>query len=155
MQILHLSYSATRRLITPYTKRFCITLLSTPRQSKNWRTFHFCPSSCLSNIQSKAEVGNLRLYLPAVGRHHVIQADMRFKAWNFYLQHSQRCFEFFFGPLTDYHFLALLPSYLERNGSSLIAMMDHFISKSQSPYSAFYLHEVEKLVKDLGAYPRG
>lgn len=67
----------------------------------------------------------------------------------FYLQHSRKCFEWFFGPITDYHFLALLPSYLERKGSSLIAMMDHFITHSQSPYSAFYHLEIEKLIEDI------
>lgn len=63
----------------------------------------------------------------------------------FYLRHSKACFEHFFGPLDGYHFLALLPSYLERQGSSLIAMMDYFINSSDSSYSSFYLHDHEKL----------
>jgi len=45
--------------------------------------------------------------------------------------------------------MALLPSYLERQGSSLIAMMDHFIKLSGSPGSGFYLNNVEKLLADL------
>ncbi|HEY9044536.1 MAG TPA: acyl transferase [Ohtaekwangia sp.] len=69
----------------------------------------------------------------------------------FYQQHSQRCFEYFFGPLSDYHFLALLPSYLERQGSSLIAMMDHFIRQSGSTYSSYYLYQVDKLLQDIEA----
>ena len=68
---------------------------------------------------------------------------------NFYRAHAIRCFEFFFGPVTDYNFLALLPSYLERGDSSLVAMMDHFIRKSESPQSGFYLHNIETLLKDL------
>lgn len=67
----------------------------------------------------------------------------------FYLQHAARCFEFFFGPISDYHFLALLPSYMERDGSSLIAMMDYFIKKSQSGFSGFYLNDVQNLLTDL------
>lgn len=67
----------------------------------------------------------------------------------FYLRHAERCFEFFFGPVNDYHFLALLPSYLERSGSSLIAMMEHFIKKSDSAYSGFYLHDTSRLLYDL------
>lgn len=78
----------------------------------------------------------------AVSRHGV-------RDLGFYLRHSVRCFEFFFGPLTDYHFLALLPSYLERQGSSLIAMMDHFIQASGSPHSGFYLHTIDALLADL------
>jgi hypothetical protein len=71
--------------------------------------------------------------------------------FQFYLDHSRRCFEHFFGAITDYHFLALLPSYLERKGSSLIAMMDYFIKESKSPYSAFYLNDYSGLVSRLKA----
>lgn len=67
----------------------------------------------------------------------------------FYLEHAEKCFSYFFGDLTNYHFLAFLPSYLERSNSSLIAMMDSFIIKSRSPYSGFYLHNIDKLLTDL------
>lgn len=67
----------------------------------------------------------------------------------FYLDHATKTFNRFFGDLRDYHFLALLPSYLERQNSSLVAMMDHFIRESGSPYSGFYLHDVEKLLADV------
>ncbi|RAV98602.1 long-chain-fatty-acid--protein ligase [Pseudochryseolinea flava] len=69
----------------------------------------------------------------------------------FYLRHSKRCFEYFFGALTNYNFLALLPSYLERSGSSLIAMMDYFIQESRSPFSGFYLYDVDRLLRDIEA----
>jgi hypothetical protein len=69
----------------------------------------------------------------------------------FYLDHSIRCFEHFFGDIRNYHFLALLPSYLERSNSSLVAMMDYFIKKSESAHSGFYLHDTEKLLHDLAA----
>jgi len=68
----------------------------------------------------------------------------------FYLTHAVRCFEHFFGPVTNYHFLALLPSYLERQGSSLIAMMDYFMRQSYSVDSAFYLNDYPALVEKLG-----
>ena len=67
----------------------------------------------------------------------------------FYLRHAQRNFELFFGPLSDYHFLAVLPSYQEREGSSLIAMIQHFITESKSPHSAFYLNNQDQLVADI------
>lgn len=66
-----------------------------------------------------------------------------------YLQHARRCFEHVFGSLRDYHFLALLPSYLERQGSSLIAMMDYFIRESGSSYSGFYLYDMPRLLADI------
>lgn len=67
----------------------------------------------------------------------------------FYLEHSVRCFEYFFGNIDNYHFLALLPSYLERNQSSLVAMMDFFIKKSHSAFSGFYLDDTARLLRDL------
>jgi phenylacetate-coenzyme A ligase PaaK-like adenylate-forming protein len=71
------------------------------------------------------------------------------KDLDFYLRHTARCFEHFFGNIGDYHFLALLPSYLERSHSSLVAMMDFFIKKSQSTFSGFYLHDTSRLLIDL------
>ncbi|HEX6222909.1 MAG TPA: acyl transferase [Chryseolinea sp.] len=69
----------------------------------------------------------------------------------FYLDHSVKCFEHFFGSIKNYHFLALLPSYLERQGSSLVAMMDHFIRISESPHSGFYLNDYDGLVKKIAS----
>lgn len=66
-----------------------------------------------------------------------------------YWRHSQRIFESCYGPLSDYHVLCLLPSYLERTGSSLVAMADHFIRESGSPESGFFLHDLERLAKKL------
>jgi len=54
-------------------------------------------------------------------------------------------FEMFYGPVTDYCILALLPSYLEREGSSLIYMMDRLIKDSSHKLSGFYLHDHEQL----------
>jgi hypothetical protein len=68
---------------------------------------------------------------------------------NFYLQHARSCFEYFLGDIKGYNFLALLPSYLERPGSSLVAMMQYFIKESQSPHSSFYLHNVGQMVSDV------
>lgn len=67
----------------------------------------------------------------------------------FYLKHSKRCFEFFFGDIRQYHFIAVLPSYLERKSSSLVTMIDYFIRESQSPFSGFYLHNYEQMLKDV------
>ena len=74
--------------------------------------------------------------------HHV--DDMEF-----YLKNSEHCFRHFFGELTDYNILALLPSYLERENSSLVTMIDHFIRESKSPFSGFYLHNKQEMLRDL------
>lgn len=62
-----------------------------------------------------------------------------------YEQSYLHCFEGFYGPVSDYCVLALLPSYLERKGSSLIYMVNDLIQKSKHPDSGFYLDEFESL----------
>lgn len=68
---------------------------------------------------------------------------------SFYLRLSANIFEQFYGSCEKFHFLALLPSYLERTGSSLIAMINHFIEKSKSSHSGFYLSNHEELKDKL------
>ena len=58
-------------------------------------------------------------------------------------------FEHFYGPIEDYVILGLLPSYLERQGSSLIYMVDAMISKSKYTESGFYLNNIEELKDTL------
>lgn len=68
---------------------------------------------------------------------------------SFYRKHTQRIFEAMIGQINDVCFLALLPGYLERKGSSLIEMVDHFIGESGHPDSGFYLNEYESLSSKL------
>lgn len=69
----------------------------------------------------------------------------------FYLSHAELTFERYFGSLKDCAILALLPSYLEREGSSLIAMIRHFIKQTHSAHSGFYLHNQEELLTHLAS----
>ncbi len=56
-------------------------------------------------------------------------------------------FELFYGKPEKYCILALLPSYLEREGSSLIYMMQALISQSNHPESGFFLNQYDTLNK--------
>lgn len=58
-------------------------------------------------------------------------------------------FEKIYGPVKGYVVLALLPSYLEREGSSLIYMVNDFIKKSNFRESGFYLKNLSELAKTL------
>lgn len=71
------------------------------------------------------------------------------KSKEFYLSHSRKIFESVYGPLTGFHILCLLPSYLERTGSSLVAMAGHFIEASQSVHSGFFLRDLDRLAAVL------
>ncbi|WP_179333671.1 LuxE/PaaK family acyltransferase [Winogradskyella costae] len=60
-----------------------------------------------------------------------------------------KAFKHFYGPIEDYVVLALLPSYLERDGSSLIYMVNDLIEKSNQAESGFYLNNIEELANTL------
>lgn len=60
-----------------------------------------------------------------------------------------RSFELFYGDIQHYVVLALLPSYLEREGSSLVYMADVLIKRSNRPESGFYLHNLAELASLL------
>lgn len=66
----------------------------------------------------------------------------------FYLDNARAGFESLYGPVRNYCVLALLPAYLERQGSSLVAMADDFIRHGQ-PGSGFFLHDLEALAHQL------
>lgn len=67
----------------------------------------------------------------------------------FYLDVAQKGFENLYGDIRDYCVIGLLPSYLERNNSSLIAMVDHFIKLSDHNESGFYLNNFDALAETL------
>jgi len=65
---------------------------------------------------------------------------------SFYHCHAIQLFEKEYGSLSDYHILALLPSYLERQNSSLVNMINAFIQKTAQP-SGFFLYEWQNLIQ--------
>ena len=66
-----------------------------------------------------------------------------------YEQSYRQAFSQFYGNIEDYTVLALLPSYLERQGSSLIHMVEDLIQLSNNSDSGFYLNDYDTLVKKL------
>lgn len=66
-----------------------------------------------------------------------------------YEQSFVKGFELFYGNINDYCFLALLPSYMEREGSSLIYMTEYLIKHSNNPLSGFYLNNYNDLIETL------
>ena len=75
-------------------------------------------------------------------KHHV--TDL-----NIYQQSFTKGFEQVYGAIEDYAILGLLPSYLEREGSSLIYMVDSMIKTSKHPESGFYLNNLSELQETL------
>jgi len=58
-------------------------------------------------------------------------------------------FELFYGDISKYCLLALLPSYLEKGDSSLVYMVNKLIKNTQNPDSGFYMHNYEELADKL------
>ena len=75
-------------------------------------------------------------------KHHVTDLS-------FYEESYRLAFRQFYGNIEDYVVLALLPSYLEREGSSLIHMVDDLIQLSNNPESGFYLNNHDELIEKL------
>jgi phenylacetate-coenzyme A ligase PaaK-like adenylate-forming protein len=67
----------------------------------------------------------------------------------FYDDVSTNIFRHFYGDPENYIILALLPSYLERDNSSLIYMVNNLISLSNSEDSGFYLSNLGDLHKKI------
>ncbi|MBA3971271.1 MAG: acyl transferase [Bacteroidetes bacterium] len=74
--------------------------------------------------------------------HHVTDLSV-------YEESYLRAFKLFYGDIEEYTVFALLPSYLEREGSSLIYMASDLIKRSKNPESGFYLNDYAELIKKL------
>lgn len=68
---------------------------------------------------------------------------------NLYEDSFTQTFKHFYGGIEDYVIIGFLPSYLEREGSSLIYMVNHLINKSKQPESGFYLNQWDTLIEML------
>jgi phenylacetate-coenzyme A ligase PaaK-like adenylate-forming protein len=76
------------------------------------------------------------------GKHYV-------KDLKLYEESFIRSFRLFYGEPQDYLIVALLPSYVEREGSSLVYMADHLIKRSCSPHSGFYMDDCTGLIQTI------
>ena len=62
-----------------------------------------------------------------------------------YEESFSKAFQRFYGHPSAYRILALLPGYLEREGSSLVYMVNDLIEKSNHPESGFFLRDINRL----------
>ncbi len=66
-----------------------------------------------------------------------------------YRNSFRKGFDMFYGDIKQYCLLALLPSYLEREDSSLVFMVNDIIKDSQHPDSGFYMDNYSQLAEKL------
>lgn len=75
-------------------------------------------------------------------KHYVVDARL-------YQQSFTKSLELFYGDLSTYAVFALLPSYLERNNSSLVYMVEKIMLQSNRQVGGFFLNELNELKQQL------
>ena len=97
--------------------------------------------SCVSKAPDKIFLSS-KTTGQIASRHFVNNLDIYHKSF-------EKGFNEFYGSIKDYAILALLPSYLERENSSLVYMANQLIHQSKHPLSGFYLDEWDQLINTL------
>lgn len=89
------------------------------------------------------------LVFESSGTTQTIQSKHLVRFADVYRQSFLKAFELFYGKVSDWCILGLLPSYLERQRSSLVMMVDELVGLSGHADSGFYLNEYAKLSETL------
>ncbi|MBD1260413.1 acyl transferase [Maribacter polysiphoniae] len=130
-------------------KEFCHYLDKTESNVKELKQIPFLPIDFFKSKKVVATKDQEQIVFSSSGttgqvtsKHYVTQLKL-------YGQSFTKGFDHFYGDVSQYCILALLPSYLERSGSSLIYMVNDLIEKSNHADSGFYLKEIDALVETL------
>lgn len=129
----------------PVYQNYCQHLRIDPLSIKNVESIPFLPIGFFKSHQ--VITGNFEpevIYSSSstTGKgqsHHYVKNNV------IYEKSCNTSFELFYGKIEQFVILALLPSYLERSGSSLVAMAEKWISLSSFKESGFYLDNFEAL----------
>lgn len=89
------------------------------------------------------------LVFESSGTTQTVQSRHLVKEASLYERSFRKAFDLFYGDVTDYIVIGLLPSYLERRHSSLVYMVRDLIHQSGAAESGFYLHDHDKLYLQL------
>lgn len=119
------------------------------QQIKHYSQIPFLPiqffkSQAIIANQSKAEIT-----FTSSGTTGSITSSHFVQDVSLYQKSYLKAFNLFYGDITDWCILALLPNYSEREGSSLIYMVDDLIQKTNHPDSGYFLHNHQDLQQTL------
>ncbi|GAA4944918.1 acyltransferase [Algibacter agarivorans] len=130
-------------------RSFCDLLYKHPSDVKTLKDIPFLPIQFFKTkavLSSKEPIKTTFTSSGTTGsstsKHHVTDLEI-------YTQSFTKGFQQFYGNIEDYVILGLLPSYLEREGSSLIYMVDAMIKISKHDESGFYLNTISALKDTL------
>ena len=136
-------------LRNPIYKKFLSLLGSSAAEVHCVDEIPFMPIQFFKDFQNKTTDFVPEKTFLSSGTTGSIQSRHLVKDLNWYVWSFREAFDYFYGPIEDYVVLALLPSYLEREGSSLIYMADDFIKSSKHKESGFYLNNRKELIENL------
>jgi len=110
----------------------------------------FLPISAFKHHDVKTGIYDAEdLFLSSGTTSTVLRSKHYVRDLKLYLQNTEKIWSLYFSPIKNYCVLALLPGYLEREGSSLISMVQHFVQSSDYDESGFYLRDHEALYAKL------
>ncbi|TCD02164.1 acyl transferase [Pedobacter frigidisoli] len=109
----------------------------------------FLPISFFKSHSILSNNDPIKVSFSSSGTTGMIQSSHHVTEVRLYEQSYLQAFNQFYGNVEDYCFLALLPSYQERSGSSLIYMVDDLIKKSNHPQSGYFLYNHDELLETL------
>jgi len=130
-------------------REFCNYLKRTKGSVNHISEIPFLPISFFKSIKVATDGSRPEIVFTSSGTTGERTSQHYVKDTQLYRTSYMTAFEYFYGPISDYCVLALLPSYLEREGSSLIYMVDDLIKKSGHRHSGFYLNNLNELEKKI------
>ena len=128
---------------------FCGFLKTDVRKVKSLKQIPFLPIQFFKSHSVVSNTNPIQATFTSSGTTGMITSKHLVTDTSVYKESSRRGFSQFYGNIEDYAVLALLPSYLEREGSSLIYMVEDLIQLSDHPESGFYLHNHDELIAKL------
>lgn len=120
-----------------------------PEQVDELTKIPFLPIEMFKNHQILDRNATAGLYFQSSGTTQMNLSKHFIADENIYQESIYRSFEQFIGKPEDFIFLGLLPSYLERQNSSLIYMVDYLMKKSSQPENGYFLYNHSDLFELL------
>lgn len=130
-------------------QKYCLLLRKSPENVKHITEIPFLPIEFFKSKEVLSTIDPIQTTFTSSGTTGIITSKHHVTDLSFYEASFRSGFSKFYGNIEDYAVLALLPSYLEREGSSLIYMAKDFIEGSNHPDSGFYLHNYKELAQKL------
>lgn len=130
-------------------RSFCDLLYKHPSDVKHLEAIPFLPIQFFKSHSVLSNANPIETTFSSSGTTGSIKSKHHITDLSLYMRSYIKGFEYFYNSIEDYAIIALLPSYLDREGSSLVYMFNDLIIKSKHPESGFYLNNTDALVKQL------